>query len=112
MNLHFGNVPGREFRFLMSCSPTVRLIEPLSDLTATGGKGLLPGAVPFRPDAPDDSVFVKQGLDSAFARAQLVDPHLSTPLPLDNDQSADVGLSSKTLRRLKDLGITELFAGA
>ena len=92
---------------VMNCDLTVRSIEPRSDLTATGSKGLS-----SRPDALDDSVLVKQGLDPAFARAQLVDPHLSTTLPLDEDQNADIGLSAKTLRRLKDLGITELFAGA
>jgi hypothetical protein len=96
--------------YFMNCDSTVRSIEPLSDLTATGGKGLPPTT--FRPDALDDSVLVKQGLDPGFARTQLVDPHLSTSLPLDEDQNADIGLSSKTLRRLKDLGITELFAGA
>ncbi|KAH9003064.1 DEAD-domain-containing protein [Lactarius hatsudake] len=66
--------------------------------------------VPSRPDAPEISELASQGLDRALARAQLVDPQLSTPLPLDEDQSADIGLSVKTLRRLKELGITELFA--
>jgi ATP-dependent RNA helicase DDX51/DBP6 len=100
----------------MNCSSTVGLLEPLSDLTATGGKGLptttIPAPLTSHPDVPDDSKFMKQGVDPAFARAQLVDPHLTTPLPPDEEQSADIGLSAKTLRRLKDLGITELFAGA
>lgn len=100
----------------MNYSSTLGLLEPLSsDLTATGDKGLPTVAVPFpptsRPNAPDDSEIMKQGLDPAFARAQLVDPTLTTPLPPNEEQSADIGLSAKTLRRLKDLGITELFAG-
>jgi len=73
---------------------------------------LPPFPLPSRPDAPETSELASQGLDRALARAQLVDPQLSTPLPLDEDQSADIGLSAKTLRRLKELGITELFAGA
>ena len=66
------------------------------------------------PDAQDKTelVTVKQGLDRALARAQTVDPRQCTPLFLDENQSADIGLSAKTLRRLKELGITELFAGA
>ena len=95
---------------VMNCDLTVRSIEPLSDLTATGSKGLPPST--SRLDALDGSVLAKQGLDPACARTQLVDPHLSTTLSLDEDQNADIGLSAKTLRRLKDLGITELFAGA
>ena len=67
---------------------------------------------PSRLDAQDKSELVKQGLDRALAHAQTVDPQQSTPLPLDDDQNADIGLSAKTLRRLKELGITELFAGA
>ena len=95
---------------VMNCDLTVRSIEPLSDLTATGSKGLPPTT--SRSDVLDDSVLVNQGLDPAVTGAQLVDPHLSTTLPFDEDQNADIGLSAKTLRRLKDLGITELFAGA
>jgi ATP-dependent RNA helicase DDX51/DBP6 len=65
------------------------------------------------PDAQDKTELVKQGLDRALARAQTVDPQQSTPLPLnEEDESANIGLSAKTLRRLKELGITELFAGA
>ncbi|KAI9439886.1 DEAD-domain-containing protein [Lactarius indigo] len=45
--------------------------------------------LPSRPNAPEISELASQGLDH---------------------QSADIGLSAKTLRRLKELGITELFA--
>ena len=68
---------------------------------------------PSRSDAQDKkSELVKQGLDRAHAHAQTVDPQQSTPLPLDEDQNADIGLCPKTLKRLRELGITELFAGA
>ena len=67
--------------------------------------------LPSRPRAPEKSELVSQGLDRALARAQLVDPLLTTPLSLDEDGGDVSGLSAKTIRRLKDLGITELFAG-
>jgi ATP-dependent RNA helicase DDX51/DBP6 len=67
--------------------------------------------LPSRPDAPEKSELASQGLDRALARAQLVDPSLSTPLSFDEDDDANTGLSVRMLRRLRDLGITELFAG-
>jgi ATP-dependent RNA helicase DDX51/DBP6 len=68
--------------------------------------------LPSRPRAPEKAELASQGLDRALAGARLVDPLLSTPLPQDEDGNDDVtGLSSRTLRRLKDLGIVELFAG-
>jgi hypothetical protein len=68
--------------------------------------------LPSRPHAPEKSELASQGLDRALASAQLVDPLLSTPLSLDAENGDDVtGLSARTLRRLRDLGIVELFAG-
>ncbi len=67
--------------------------------------------LPSRPRAPDKSELASQGLDRALASAQLVDPLLSTPLPLDEDGDGTTGLSARTLRRLSNLGIVELFAG-
>lgn len=68
--------------------------------------------LPSRPHAPEKSELASQGLDRALASAQLVDPLLSTPLSLDDENGDDVtGLSARTLRRLRDLGIVELFAG-
>ncbi|KAF8273332.1 P-loop containing nucleoside triphosphate hydrolase protein [Lactarius quietus] len=74
----------------MNCSTGVRSIEPLSYPSAAGGK-----AVGCR-----------------FCTRTTGGPPPIYPLPLDEDQSTDIGLSAKTLRRLKDLGFTELFAGA
>jgi ATP-dependent RNA helicase DDX51/DBP6 len=71
--------------------------------------------LPSRPRVPEKSELVSQGLDRALAHAQLVDPLLSTPLLLDDENARDVtvaGLSARMIRRLRDLGITELFAGA
>lgn len=68
--------------------------------------------LPSRPRAPEKSELVSQGLDGALARAQLVDPQLTTPLSLDENGGDVTGLlSARTIRRLRDLGITELFAG-
>jgi hypothetical protein len=67
--------------------------------------------LPSRPHAPEKSVLASQGLDRALARAQLVDPLLSTPLSFDKNGDDVTGLSTKALRRLRDLGIVELFAG-
>ena len=68
--------------------------------------------LPSRPHAPEKSELASQGLDRALASAQLVDPLLSTPLSPDDGNDDDItGLSARTLRRLRDLGIVELFAG-
>ena len=68
--------------------------------------------LPSRPHAPEKSELASQGLDRALASAQLVDPLLTTPLPFDDENGDDItGLSVRTLRRLRDLGIVELFAG-
>lgn len=67
--------------------------------------------LPSRPHAPEKAELASQGLDRALAGAQLVDPLLSTPLSPDEDGNDITGLGAKTLRRLRDLGIEELFAG-
>ncbi|KAI0322540.1 P-loop containing nucleoside triphosphate hydrolase protein [Amylostereum chailletii] len=64
--------------------------------------------LPSRPNAPAKSDLASQGLDRALARAQLIDPTLSSPVSLDVED--DTCLSLKTRTRLKELGITELFA--
>lgn len=68
--------------------------------------------LPSRPHAPEKAELASQGLDRALASAQLVDPLLSTPLLPDEEGNEFTGLGAKTLRRLRDLGIVELFAGA
>ncbi|KAI0075245.1 DEAD-domain-containing protein [Panus rudis PR-1116 ss-1] len=65
--------------------------------------------LPRRPDAPSKTTLALQGLDKALIEAELVDPRQTHPLSQDGPDS-DSGLSEKSVKRLKDLGITELFA--
>lgn len=67
--------------------------------------------LPAVPDAPPKSVLAIQGLDQALVDANVVDPANFLPIPSDGDDDAGTGLTEKTRRRLRDLGITELFAG-
>lgn len=66
--------------------------------------------LPRRPDAPSKSTLALQGLDKALVEAELVNPSTSHTLPESGDDSSS-GLTERTVRRLKELGITELFAG-
>jgi len=66
---------------------------------------------PAAPDAPSKSVLALQGLDQALLDAEIVDPATSLPIPSGGEDTT-TGLSEKTRKRLKDLGIVELFAGA
>ncbi|KAI0035414.1 P-loop containing nucleoside triphosphate hydrolase protein [Vararia minispora EC-137] len=61
------------------------------------------------PPAPERATLAIQGIDRALAHAQLVDPALSFSLSHVAEDDAS-GLSLKTRTRLKELGITELFA--
>jgi ATP-dependent RNA helicase DDX51/DBP6 len=75
----------------------------------------LPGALPSfplptRPDAPSKLALALQGLDRALVDAQIVDP--SATRSLDLYDGGDSVLSEKMRKRLRELGITELFAGA
>lgn len=66
--------------------------------------------LPIRPDAPSKATLALQGLDKALVEAELVDPSKLYPLKESGDDTFS-GLSEKTVKRLKELGITELFAG-
>jgi ATP-dependent RNA helicase DDX51/DBP6 len=67
--------------------------------------------LPTPPDAPPISVLALQGLDQALVDAEIVDPTTVLPIPPDGDYDAGTSLTERTRRRLKELGITELFAG-
>jgi ATP-dependent RNA helicase DDX51/DBP6 len=67
--------------------------------------------LPTPPDAPPISVLALQGLDQALVDAEIVDPTTILPIPPDGDYDAGTSLTERTRRRLKELGITELFAG-
>lgn len=63
-----------------------------------------------QPKAPSKSALALQGLDHALAGAEIVEP--ATVLSISDEELDTVtGLSLKTRKRLKELGITELFAG-
>lgn len=63
---------------------------------------------PSMPNAPSKSVLALQGLDKALVGAEMVDP--ATTMPIEQNDAAMIG--EKTVKRLAELGITELFAGA
>ncbi|ETW83020.1 hypothetical protein HETIRDRAFT_383070 [Heterobasidion irregulare TC 32-1] len=66
--------------------------------------------LPSQPNAPAKSELASQGMDRALARAQLVDPALSSKLSFEGEEDTQTGLSARTRARLKELGIEELFA--
>ncbi|KAF7976598.1 hypothetical protein HWV62_6090 [Athelia sp. TMB] len=66
--------------------------------------------LPALPNAPSKSVLALQGLDQALVDAEIVDPSTLLPIPCEGEDDAGTGLSEKTRRRLKELGIVELFA--
>jgi ATP-dependent RNA helicase DDX51/DBP6 len=67
--------------------------------------------LPAVPNPPSKAELALQGLDKAFLDAEIVDPATSLRIPSEGEDDAARGLSEKTRRRLKELGITELFAG-
>lgn len=75
--------------------------------------------LPVAPDAPSKATLALQGLDKALLTAELIDPTLSVPLDsIDKhvgrsvSQNVQPVLSEKMKKRLRELGIVELFAGA
>lgn len=67
--------------------------------------------LPALPDAPSKSVLALQGLDRALIDADVVDPSTILPIPDAEDDDGGTRLSAKIRKRLKSIGITELFAG-
>ncbi|KAF8235791.1 ATP-dependent RNA helicase [Tricholoma matsutake] len=65
--------------------------------------------LPVLPDAPSKSDLAFQGLDQALIDAEIVDPATLMAIP-DGEGNGGTGLSERIRKRLKDLGITELFA--
>ncbi|KAG5652764.1 hypothetical protein H0H81_003702 [Sphagnurus paluster] len=92
----------------------VPLPEPITELPVPTELDLPPGTLPSfplpaLPDAPSKSTLALQGLDKALVDAELVDPKTLLPIP-DGEEDGGTMLSERTRKRLKDLGITELFA--
>jgi len=66
--------------------------------------------LPALPDAPSKSLLALQGLDQALLGAELVSPSTILPIPSGKDDGG-TRLSEKMRKRLRDIGIVELFAG-
>ena len=66
--------------------------------------------LPVLPDAPSKSLLAFQGLDQALVDAEVILPSKVLPIPSGKDDGG-TRLSDRTRSRLKDIGITELFAG-
>lgn len=74
--------------------------------------GALPSfPLPALPDAPSKSQLAMQGLTKELMGAEFVSASTVLPIPAGNDDGG-TRLSEKTRNRLRDIGITELFAGA
>jgi ATP-dependent RNA helicase DDX51/DBP6 len=67
--------------------------------------------LPVLPNPPSQYDLARQGLDQGLAHAELV--QATTVLPLSNGDESDpeTRLSLRMRKRLKELGINELFAG-
>jgi hypothetical protein len=67
--------------------------------------------LPVLPNAPSKTDLALQGLDKAYMDAEIVDSIASLSLHSEGEEHDGTGLSEKARKRLKELGITELFAG-
>ncbi|KAF8899912.1 P-loop containing nucleoside triphosphate hydrolase protein [Gymnopilus junonius] len=65
--------------------------------------------LPALPDAPSKSDLALLGLDQALVDAEIVSPSTVFPIPTGKE-AGGTRLSERTRRRLRDIGITELFA--
>ncbi|PPQ77116.1 hypothetical protein CVT25_010810, partial [Psilocybe cyanescens] len=65
--------------------------------------------LPALPNAPSKAVLALQGLDQALISAEWVSPTTALPIPSGEDDGG-TRLSQRTRTRLRDIGITELFA--
>jgi ATP-dependent RNA helicase DDX51/DBP6 len=66
--------------------------------------------LPALPDAPSKSLLALQGLDQALLGAELVSPSTVLPIPTGKDDGG-TRLTEKMRKRLRDIGVVELFAG-
>ncbi|KAI0767938.1 P-loop containing nucleoside triphosphate hydrolase protein [Irpex lacteus] len=78
-------------------------IPPLANTQLTAESALPRFPLPRHPDAPSKSTLALQGQEKALIEAELIDPGTTASLE-------GVGIGDKTAKRLKDLGIQELFA--
>jgi len=66
--------------------------------------------LPTQPAMPSKAQRARQGLDSAMLDAEIVDPAFTTNIQ-DGEESVGKHLSLRMIKRLADIGVTELFAG-
>lgn len=62
-------------------------------------------------DAPTKSALALQGLGRTLVDAEVIDPDMILPIPLEGADDGGSCLSEKMRKRLHESGITELFAG-
>ena len=71
--------------------------------------------MPSAPAAASQKALAMQGLDPGLIDAETVDSTrtrtIDNPDANDLDASSSLGISPKTRKRLKELGLTEFFAG-
>ncbi|TCD64285.1 ATP-dependent RNA helicase dbp6 [Steccherinum ochraceum] len=72
--------------------------------------GLPSFPAPRRPDAPSKKTLALQGLDTALAGAELIEPSTVLPIVPDEEDEDGTGLSRRMKKRLRELSVTELFA--
>jgi len=95
-----------ELDTLQTDAPLPTRMSPTPDLP-----NALPSfPLPVLPDAPSKSLLALQGLDQALLDAALVSPSTVLRIPIGKDDGG-TRLSEKTRKRLRDIGIAELFAG-
>lgn len=107
------SIKPRKKRQRIQHSPQVEDVEP--EMKEPLAEAEVPPTLPFfplpvLPDAPSKSVLAFQGLDQALVDAEVILPSKVLPIPSGKDDGG-TRLSDRTRSRLKDIGITELFAG-
>lgn len=85
-------------------------VSPRRGKSPTPPEGLPSFPLPKRPDAPSRDTLALQGLDKALIEAKIVDPEWVVQLS-DSSVDREIGIGERTKKRLKELGLSELFAG-
>ncbi|KAF9522065.1 P-loop containing nucleoside triphosphate hydrolase protein [Crepidotus variabilis] len=99
-----------------STGPSVVDVQRSITPTLPTTQGTLPSfPLPALPDAPSKTELALQGLDKALIDAEIVSSSTVIPVPLSSGSEQEHGhggtmLSAKMRKRLRDLGIVELFA--
>jgi ATP-dependent RNA helicase DDX51/DBP6 len=84
---------------------------PEEDLLQVPPPSLPSFPLPVLPNLPSQFDLARQGLDRGLAHAELVQATTVLPINNENDHDPETRLSLRMRKRLKELGIIELFAG-